>query len=363
MSILVAPTVIVPRQLFDQNANPLAGGQIFTWQAGGGNTQPTYSDSQGLNENTNPVICDGSGRNSVYLDQSLVYHIQIQDANGNIFDDQDGISGDPFSNAITGVVLTTTNQVVGGVKAFSSTTGFGTDTPANYSANSLQVTVGSTSTANSGIRIVATTTGGITFGTTYTGGPASKGALTYNLTSDTMNFTVASAAALTITSAAVAFALPASAITANGHHLLDSSSVIPIAQGGSGQVTANASLNAFLPSQTSNAGKILSTDGTNSLWATNGSTGSGSITPNGYWTFPGGLIAQWGKVGPSPGGGGGVTPTSYTFPIAFPNACFSVVASSTPTNATCYVGTVTRTNFGIANGAGGNFTYWVAWGF
>jgi len=42
---------------------------------------------------------------------------------------------------------------------------------------------------------------------------------------------------------------------------------LPIANGGTGQITANAALNAFLPSQTSNAGKVLATDGTNSSWA------------------------------------------------------------------------------------------------
>ncbi len=43
---------------------------------------------------------------------------------------------------------------------------------------------------------------------------------------------------------------------------------LSIAKGGTGQTTANASLNAFLPSQTSNSGKVLSTDGTNTSWIT-----------------------------------------------------------------------------------------------
>lgn len=42
---------------------------------------------------------------------------------------------------------------------------------------------------------------------------------------------------------------------------------LPIASGGSGQTTANAALNAFLPTQTSNSGKVLSTDGSNTSWA------------------------------------------------------------------------------------------------
>lgn len=45
---------------------------------------------------------------------------------------------------------------------------------------------------------------------------------------------------------------------------------LPIANGGTGQTTANAALNAFLPTQTSNANKVLQTDGTNTSWATAG---------------------------------------------------------------------------------------------
>jgi hypothetical protein len=42
---------------------------------------------------------------------------------------------------------------------------------------------------------------------------------------------------------------------------------IPISKGGTGQTTANAALNALLPSQTGNSGNFLTTDGTNTSWA------------------------------------------------------------------------------------------------
>ena len=41
---------------------------------------------------------------------------------------------------------------------------------------------------------------------------------------------------------------------------------LSIARGGTGQTTANAALNALLPSQTGNSGKVLTTDGTNTSW-------------------------------------------------------------------------------------------------
>lgn len=47
---------------------------------------------------------------------------------------------------------------------------------------------------------------------------------------------------------------------------------LPIANGGSGQTSANNALNAFLPSQGSNSGKFLTTDGTNTSWASQSSS-------------------------------------------------------------------------------------------
>jgi hypothetical protein len=51
---------------------------------------------------------------------------------------------------------------------------------------------------------------------------------------------------------------------------------VAISNGGTGQTTSNAALNALLPSQTSNSGKVLQTDGTNATWQTAG--GGSAIT-------------------------------------------------------------------------------------
>lgn len=68
----------------------------------------------------------------------------------------------------------------------------------------------------------------------------------------------------------------ATARTNLGLGTLATQNTAPIAQGGTGQTTANAGLNALLPAQTGNAGKVLGTDGTNTSWvASGGSTLSG----------------------------------------------------------------------------------------
>lgn len=56
---------------------------------------------------------------------------------------------------------------------------------------------------------------------------------------------------------------------------------LPIANGGTGQTTANTAFNALVPSQTSNSGKFLTTNGTNTSWAT---VGGGGAYTEGSWT-------------------------------------------------------------------------------
>ena len=53
----------------------------------------------------------------------------------------------------------------------------------------------------------------------------------------------------------------------NADHVL--TGTIPVINGGTGQTTANLAFNALAPSQTGNTGKYLTTDGTDTSWATN----------------------------------------------------------------------------------------------
>lgn len=84
---------------------------------------------------------------------------------------------------------------------------------------------------------------------------------------------------------------------------------VAILNGGTGQTTANAALNALLPSQATNSGKVLSTDGTNTSWVTGG---GGSATPtnrqvflsSGTWTKPAGAKSVLIRLASSGYGGG-----------------------------------------------------------
>lgn len=55
-------------------------------------------------------------------------------------------------------------------------------------------------------------------------------------------------------------------------------SVLGISAGGTGQTTATSAINALLPSQSTNGGKYLTTDGSNVSWATVTSGGSGTVS-------------------------------------------------------------------------------------
>jgi|688.fasta_scaffold02495_2 microcystin-dependent protein len=64
---------------------------------------------------------------------------------------------------------------------------------------------------------------------------------------------------------------------------------VSIAKGGTGQTTANASVNALLPSQTGNSGKYLTTNGTDTSW---GTVSAGSSIPSGSMQMYAGAITQ-----------------------------------------------------------------------
>ena len=68
----------------------------------------------------------------------------------------------------------------------------------------------------------------------------------------------------------------------------DLTGTIPVANGGTGAATADGAVTNLLPSQTGNNGKVLTTDGTNTSWSTNGVgdvVGPASATDNAIARF------------------------------------------------------------------------------
>jgi hypothetical protein len=99
--------------------------------------------------------------------------------------------------------------------------------------------------------------------------------LNQNTTGTASNITASSNSTLTTLSA---LSLPGSQVSGNiSGNAANVTGTVAVANGGTGQTTADAAFNALAPSQTSNSGKYLTTDGTNTSWASV-SSGSGTVT-------------------------------------------------------------------------------------
>lgn len=131
---------------------------------------------------------------------------------------------------------------------------------------------------------------------------------------------------------------------------------VAIANGGTGQTTANAALNALLPSQTGNNGKVLSTNGTNTSWVTSNSGtvtsvdvsgGTTGLTTSGGPVTTSGTVTLAGTLNVANGGTGATTLTGYVKG----NGTSAMTASSTvPTSD--LTGTLA-----VANGGTGQTSY------
>jgi hypothetical protein len=86
------------------------------------------------------------------------------------------------------------------------------------------------------------------------------------------------------------------------------SGTLPVANGGTGQTTANAAFNALAPSQATNSGKYLTTNGTDTSWATvtqtTFSAGTTGFTPA---TATSGTVTLAGTLNIANGGTGATT--------------------------------------------------------
>lgn len=74
---------------------PLAGGKIYTYQAGSSTPFTTYTDVNGLIPNTNPIILNADGRlpSEVWLSAGYSYKFVLKDANDVLIATYDNLYG------------------------------------------------------------------------------------------------------------------------------------------------------------------------------------------------------------------------------------------------------------------------------
>ena len=91
-SVLLSPFG-VGQQFFDDNGVPLAGGLIYTYQAGSSTPLVTYTTSSGTVANANPIVLDASGRTpqQIWLLTGYSYKFVLQNADAVLIQTLDNI--------------------------------------------------------------------------------------------------------------------------------------------------------------------------------------------------------------------------------------------------------------------------------
>ncbi len=81
------------QQFFDDNGTPLAGGLIYTYQAGSSTPLVSYTDNGGNVANPNPIVLDASGRvpNEIWLLAGYSYKFILQNADAVLIQTLDNI--------------------------------------------------------------------------------------------------------------------------------------------------------------------------------------------------------------------------------------------------------------------------------
>jgi len=91
-SVLLSPYG-VGQQFFNDNGVPLAGGLIYTYQAGSSTPLVTYTDNGGTIANANPIVLDASGRTpqQIWLLTGYSYKFVLQNADAVLIQTLDNI--------------------------------------------------------------------------------------------------------------------------------------------------------------------------------------------------------------------------------------------------------------------------------
>jgi hypothetical protein len=149
-------------------------------------------------------------------------------------------------------------QTAAGTTAFT-TAASGTNYVLNYTGSAFSWVAGTISGVALGSNLNALTLGTYLTGTSYNGSATVTAAVDAT-SANTASKVVARDASGNFSAGTITATLSGTATNVSG--------TVAIVNGGTGQITANAAFNALAPSQTSNTGKYLTTDGTNTSWAT-----------------------------------------------------------------------------------------------
>jgi hypothetical protein len=97
------PTLIQP--FFDADGNPLAGGKVYTYEAGTTTPLVTYNSATESvpTQNTNPVILDANGNANIWL-KNQSYKIVVKDSDDNTLITRDNVTHIGTGEIITALI-------------------------------------------------------------------------------------------------------------------------------------------------------------------------------------------------------------------------------------------------------------------
>jgi hypothetical protein len=96
MAVNLSPLGGAAAQFFDNDANVLSGGKIYTYLAGTSTPSATYTTSAGSIAHANPIILDSSGRvpgGEIWLTNLIQYKFVIKNSSDTLIGTYDNISG------------------------------------------------------------------------------------------------------------------------------------------------------------------------------------------------------------------------------------------------------------------------------
>lgn len=105
MTVILSPIGQPGQQFLDNNGVVLAGGLLYTYQAGTTTPQATFTDNTGGTPQPNPIVLDASGRvpGDVWLTYGVQYKFVLQTSLGVTLGTWDGVPGTTLSAAIAAV--------------------------------------------------------------------------------------------------------------------------------------------------------------------------------------------------------------------------------------------------------------------
>lgn len=368
---------------FDENGNLLAGGKLYTYEAGTTTLKPTYTTAAGNVANTNPVILDASGLANVWLGDGG-YKFTLNDSADNLIFTVDNVGGSSDTafggevNTLTGntsitsvygnsvnlctVTLTLSLLPVAdageGFYISVKNTGSGTVTIDPNGAELIDGAATLSILANESALIISNGTtwyslflqGGVArvaANNAFTGNNTFAGTSVFNNTV-TVNAALNTAKGTDIASAATT---AIGAATGNFIHITGTTTITSFGTVAAG-ITRDVEFDAALV-LTHNATSLILPTGANITTAAgdtarfvsegsgnwrclsyqlkNGqalaTAGSNSAAANGYQIYANGLIEQWGLYN------SGAHGPTISFPTTFTTACYNVTGTAIGTDA------------------------------